>query len=72
MCKEEGKVTPSDTVDHIVKHNGPNDPKCWDESNLQPLCGTHHNAVKQRMDKGGGRIGCDANGMPFDHRHHWR
>jgi len=72
MCEQENRVTPADVVDHRVPHNGPDDPLCWDESNLQALCFTHHNGIKQRMDKGGGRMGCDANGIPIDPDHHWR
>lgn len=71
MCREEGKAVAASVVDHVVPHTGEHDPLFWDESNLQSLCYTHHNSTKQRMDKGGGRIGCDKDGIPVDPDHPW-
>lgn len=41
-------------VDHIVPHNGPNDPKAWDVGNLQILCPRCH-SQKTAKDVGWAR-----------------
>lgn len=66
MCEQAGALVAATVVDHIVPHKG--DPALfWDQdNNWQPLCATHHSASKQAEDKrGGGPIGCDANGIPL-------
>lgn len=70
MCLQDGRITPATVVDHIIPHRG-NPALMWDEANLQPLCATHHNATKQRLEKGSRAMGCDANGMPLDQEHGW-
>jgi 5-methylcytosine-specific restriction enzyme A len=58
-------------VDHIKPHHG-----YWDlfisPDNVQSLCKPHHNSTKQREEKGGHLLGCDADGIPIDPQHHWR
>lgn len=52
MCKEEGRVTAGQEVDHIVKHDG--DPALfYDASNLQSLCRAHHRGAKAREERSG-------------------
>lgn len=70
MCEEEGKVTAATVVDHINPHKG-NDALMWDETNWQPLCDHHHSSTKQRMEKSGFSVGCDAEGIPLGVFHHW-
>lgn len=70
MCEEEGKVTAATVVDHIKPHKG-NDALMWDETNWQPLCDHHHSSTKQRMEKSGFSVGCDAEGIPLGVFHHW-
>jgi 5-methylcytosine-specific restriction endonuclease McrA len=43
----------------------------WSRDNWQSLCKLCHDSVKQRLEKSGRRIGCDASGCPTDPRHHW-
>ena len=70
-CKRAGKVTLATVVDHIEPHKG--DPGLfWDTNNHQSLCGPHHDATKQREEKRGEVIGCDADGIPLDPLHSWR
>jgi len=47
-CKEQGIVTPSKVVDHIIPLEICEDP--WDRNNWQPLCGSHNNS-KAAEDK---------------------
>ena len=62
-CAEHGRVTKAEAVDHITPHKG--DTRIfWDRSNWQPLCAVHHNSWKQRVEKTGRPIGCDAEGWP--------
>ena len=69
-CRKAGKVTLATVVDHIKPHRG--DPELrWDMNNLQSLCQPHHDATKQREERRGKVIGCDADGMPLDLAHHW-
>ena len=69
MCKEHGNVTAADTVDHKEPHRGDMD-KFW-YGPLQSLCATCHNSHKQRLENGGGMMGCDEDGFPLDPEHHW-
>ena len=66
-----GRVVVATVVDHIVPHNG--DQKLfWDRKNWQPLCKVCHDSHKQRLEKSGAVVGCDARGFPIDSNHHWR
>jgi 5-methylcytosine-specific restriction protein A len=54
MCASEGIIRPARHADHIVPHRGDYE-KFW-SGELQSLCDTHHNSVKQaeeRSNKGG-------------------
>lgn len=62
-CAAHGRVTKAEAVDHIVAHKG-NMRIFWDKANWQPLCGPHHNAWKQKVERTGRPIGCDAEGWP--------
>ena len=71
LCLVEGKVTPSELVDHIREHDG--DPaKFWDPGNLRGLCWSHHSARHRAADGEYRPKGCTADGMPKDPSHHWR
>ena len=71
MCEDEGVVRAAVELDHIQPHNG--DPVLfWDIDNWQGLCRHHHRSVKARMERGGTRPGCDADGIPLDPNHPWR
>lgn len=70
MCQAEGKTGLATVVDHKVPHRG--DRRLlmgW--GNLQSLCKWHHDSDKQRTEKSGRVIGCSADGVPLDPRHHW-
>jgi hypothetical protein len=45
-----GVVEPTTVVDHIEPHLG-NQEKFWDQSNWQPSCDWHHNAIKQKLEQ---------------------
>lgn len=55
-CLKEGKLTPTKDVDHIVPHQGDKD-LFWLESNLQPLCKSHHSKKTVEYDGGFGKKG---------------
>jgi len=55
MCLEEGRVEPAGVVDHIAQHHG-NLALFFDSGNLQSLCLTHHNSVKQSEERTGKRV----------------
>lgn len=70
-CKQRGVLTVASVVDHIEPHQG--DHKLfWNPANHQPLCKPCHDRHKQRLEKSGRSVGCDAAGIPADPRHHWR
>ncbi len=84
MCRKQGRLTPATVVDHIVPHKlrdaiNSNDSAAikaarrlfWGTKNWQPLCASHHNSTKQRIEKHAKEIGCDANGVPLDANSHW-
>ncbi|WP_038202268.1 HNH endonuclease [Xenorhabdus bovienii] len=84
MCHQQGRVTGATVVDHIIPHklkgalasgNKTEIAKAqklfWDTKNWQPLCDSHHNSTKQRMEKRGKVVGCDINGLPLDPHSHW-
>ena len=61
MCLEDGRVEPATVVDHIKRHGG-NEAMFFDSDNLQSLCSSHHNSVKQSEERTGRpirRIGAD-------------
>ena len=70
MCAELGRVEPATVVDHKVPHRG-DAALFWDHDNWQGLCETCHNAHKQRIELGGGVVGCTPSGIPLDPNHHW-
>jgi 5-methylcytosine-specific restriction endonuclease McrA len=60
----------SRVVDHITPHKG-NVTLFWDRDNWQALCKRCHDSDKKRIEMGGHK-GCNEDGIPRDHRHHWR
>lgn len=84
MCEQQGRITAATVVDHIEPHKLKDALKAgnplaiskaqhlfWSKENWQPLCKAHHDSTKQRMEKSGTVIGCDANGYPLDPASHW-
>jgi len=70
-CLKLGKWTPATVVDHIKPHR--KDPDLfWNSDNWQSLCKHCHDSHKQRAEKSGAIIGCDAEGVPIDPDHHWQ
>jgi hypothetical protein len=53
----------------VDPHRG--DPVKFWKGELQSLCETCHNAVKQAQEKTGVLRGCDTDGIPLDPGHHW-
>ena len=66
MCTAQGKTVPATDVDHRN-----NDPSNNDLVNLQPLCHECHSRKTQRDQGFNVRMGCDTEGKPLDHQHHW-
>ncbi len=54
-CEEEGRVNPATNVDHIDPVDGPNDPRFFDEAEVQALCHRHHSQKTAVEDGGWGR-----------------
>lgn len=48
VCQQENRATAAQVTDHIVPVDGPNDPRFFDETNMQALCHVCHNAKRQR------------------------
>ncbi|CAK8737112.1 hypothetical protein SODG_000835 [Sodalis praecaptivus] len=84
MCQQQGKTVAATVVDHITPHKlkaalqsgntaavAQAQGLFWDRRNWQSLCTLHHNATKQRMEKRGGEMGCDLQGMPLDGNQYW-
>ncbi|PHM73035.1 HNH endonuclease [Xenorhabdus sp. KJ12.1] len=84
MCRQQGRFTAATVVDHIVPHKLKDAMNTrhsaaikaaqrlfWDKKNWQSLCASHHNSTKQRIEKRGQDIGCDAQGYPLDAHSHW-
>lgn len=84
FCQKAGRPVRASVVDHIkpprlgeAKLSGEAERIAaawrlfWDRSNWQSLCENCHSSTKQRLEKSGRLIGCDASGMPADPRHHW-
>lgn len=63
FCEKQGLVKKADVVDHIIPHKG-NRELFWREGNHQSLCWTHHQSVKQSMEKKLVEFGKD--GWPID------
>ena len=68
-CKEKNVVTVATVCDHIEPHHG--DIEKFYSGPFQSLCERCHNSFKQRLEKGGGIMGCDSSGNPIDPNHHW-
>lgn len=51
ICKENKRVTPANTIDHIIPITSADDPLFWEESNLQPLCVDCHSEKTEREKK---------------------
>ncbi|ECT1023834.1 HNH endonuclease, partial [Salmonella enterica] len=79
MCQEQGRVVLATVVDHIKPHRlkeallsekpvaiAQAQKLFWDRKNWQGLCKSHHDSTKQRMEKSGRIIGCNADGIPLD------
>ncbi len=49
MCKNEGKLTPANTCDHVEPHRG--DPEKFWCGPFQSLCKAHHDRDKQREER---------------------
>ena len=70
MCRRDGRTVLASVVDHIRPHRG-DVGLFFDQRNWQPLCKTHHDSTKQRIEKGFAVAGADVNGVPTDPGHHW-
>lgn len=62
------RVTARPHADHITPHNGDR-AMFFDEANVQTLCPSCHNAVKQGVESRGYDLRCDASGLPLDPDH---
>lgn len=54
-CRDAGKITPANEVDHIIPHRGDME-KFYDQSNLQGLCKPCHSRKTATEDGGFGNI----------------
>jgi hypothetical protein len=70
MCRDSGRVTAADTVDHIKAHKG-DTALFFAFDNTASLCAHHHNSAKQSEERLGYMKGCDAHGRPLDVNHPW-
>jgi len=69
-CLQTGVVTAADTVDHIRPHKG--DVSLFlDWDNLQSLCSSCHNSLKQQQEIRGYHSAIGIDGAPIDKKHPW-
>jgi 5-methylcytosine-specific restriction endonuclease McrA len=70
-CLKNGHEVPATELDHIIPFKG-----SWElfssQDNWQGLCAHCHSGYKRRLELTGKVIGCDADGVPLDNKHHWR
>ena len=67
ICLQNGQVVPATDADHIVPHKG--DERAFWFGELQSLCGSCHQSVKQKEEKRGYRSDIGVDGWPIDPRH---
>jgi len=70
FCARSGRQVPATVCDHVQPHRG-DESLFFDPQNLQSLCKSCHDAIKQRFEKSGYEAGGDIHGIPFDPSHHW-
>ena len=70
MCKQLGRVTAANVIDHIEPHRG-NLELFHDPANIQALCKACHDGAKQAQERTGQLRGGDTEGRPIDPNHHW-
>jgi len=70
MCKQLGRVTAANVIDHIKPHRG-NLELFHDPANIQALCKPCHDGAKQAQERTGQLRGGDTEGRPIDPNHHW-
>lgn len=70
FCRLVGRTAPAVIVDHIKPHRG-DESLFFDAANLQSLCKSCHDGIKQRFEKSGSLSGGDIAGIPLDPAHHW-
>jgi 5-methylcytosine-specific restriction enzyme A len=63
MCAKQGNTKAARIVDHVEPHRG--DQLRFYTSELQSLCKHCHDSHKQRQEKSGKQMGCDAQGNPI-------
>lgn len=68
MCLEAGREQPAFACDHVDPASKETD---FFGGPFQSLCEQHHNITKQRSERAGYPIGCDAAGRPRDPAHPW-
>lgn len=68
MCEKIGCITAATIADHVTPHRGDTE-LFFDGRNLQSLCKTHHDGVKQSEERRGFSTEVAADGWPTDPRH---
>jgi 5-methylcytosine-specific restriction enzyme A len=51
-CEKAGRVTAATVVDHVIRHEGQQDPLFWAVANWQALCKPHHDEKTRRESSG--------------------
>lgn len=70
LCLARGRAVQASIVDHIKQHKGSLE-LFNDVENLQSLCVSCHNAIKQQQERSGYSKASDVNGYPTDINHPW-
>lgn len=71
FCRQQGVIAPALVVDHIEPHRGDRE-LFFDSENLQSLCKTCHDSLKQAAENGLGVVsGSRVDGLPLDALHPW-
>ena len=69
-CLASGHVTRATVVNHRVPHKG-NWSRFIDPNNHESTCAPHHDALIQREEARGYKVGSDIDGRPVDPKHPW-
>jgi len=65
LCRAGGRRTPATIVDHRRPHRG-SAALFFDAGNLASLCKPHHDATKQRQERGRKQVGVANDGWPAE------
>lgn len=70
-CKRNNKIATAKVCDHIIPVSKAGVDNFFDDDNLQSLCNPCSDAKTLAESGGKPKHGCNAQGIPLSHGHHW-